>query len=220
MMIKPVWWAIGALSAFALVPGVASADSPAVTLTTPGEFYDSADYTIGFEFTVSSPQSIEALGVYDDGGAALPTNASVGLWNSSGDLLASATVPASGGVLIGDFRYSNISAFSLTPGTDYIVGAYLGGSGVATSLGTGQGGTGSYSPLITVVEDQFITSSTLSFPSSTDGHAGGVWLGANFELASAVPEPSTWALMLLGFAGLSFAAYRRSKKSRTGFAIA
>ena len=28
---------------------------------------------------------------------------------------------------------------------------------------------------------------------------------------SAVPEPSTWALMLLGFAGIAFAGYRRSR---------
>ena len=27
-----------------------------------------------------------------------------------------------------------------------------------------------------------------------------------------VPEPSTWAMMLLGFAGLGFAGYRRAKK--------
>ncbi len=27
-----------------------------------------------------------------------------------------------------------------------------------------------------------------------------------------VPEPSTWAMMLLGFAGLSFAGYRASSK--------
>jgi hypothetical protein len=29
-----------------------------------------------------------------------------------------------------------------------------------------------------------------------------------------VPEPSTWALMLLGFAGLGFAGYRKVRKSR------
>jgi PEP-CTERM motif len=29
--------------------------------------------------------------------------------------------------------------------------------------------------------------------------------------ATAVPEPSTWALLLLGFAGLGYAAFRRSK---------
>jgi len=31
--------------------------------------------------------------------------------------------------------------------------------------------------------------------------------------ASAVPEPSTWAMMILGFAGLGFLTYRRSRKS-------
>jgi hypothetical protein len=30
--------------------------------------------------------------------------------------------------------------------------------------------------------------------------------------ASAVPEPSTWAMMLLGFAGLGFAAYRSRQR--------
>jgi PEP-CTERM motif len=29
---------------------------------------------------------------------------------------------------------------------------------------------------------------------------------------SAVPEPSTWAMMLLGFAGIGLMAYRRTSK--------
>jgi PEP-CTERM motif-containing protein len=28
-------------------------------------------------------------------------------------------------------------------------------------------------------------------------------------IADAVPEPATWALLLIGFAGIGFAAYRR-----------
>ena len=31
-----------------------------------------------------------------------------------------------------------------------------------------------------------------------------------------IPEPSTWAMMLLGFAGLGFAGYRASRKSENG----
>jgi len=31
-------------------------------------------------------------------------------------------------------------------------------------------------------------------------------------LATRVPEPATWTMMLAGFAGLSFVAYRRSRK--------
>jgi hypothetical protein len=37
---------------------------------------------------------------------------------------------------------------------------------------------------------------------------------AAFSLTGAVvPEPSTWAMMLLGFAGLGFAGYRRARKA-------
>jgi hypothetical protein len=37
-------------------------------------------------------------------------------------------------------------------------------------------------------------------------------------IASAVPEPSTWAMMILGFAGVGFMAYR--KKSKPTFRLA
>jgi hypothetical protein len=41
---------------------------------------------------------------------------------------------------------------------------------------------------------------------------GGSAFNAAFSLTgSAVPEPSTWAMMLLGFAGLGFAGHRRAK---------
>ena len=33
-------------------------------------------------------------------------------------------------------------------------------------------------------------------------------------MGSSVPEPSTWAMMALGFAGLGYAAFRRRAKAR------
>ena len=33
------------------------------------------------------------------------------------------------------------------------------------------------------------------------------------SIESGVPEPSTWAMMILGFAGIGFMAYRRKSKS-------
>jgi hypothetical protein len=33
-----------------------------------------------------------------------------------------------------------------------------------------------------------------------------------FALTATVPEPSTWAMMMLGFAGLGFMTYRRKSK--------
>jgi hypothetical protein len=37
--------------------------------------------------------------------------------------------------------------------------------------------------------------------------------GIDFAVGGAVPEPSTWAMMLLGFAGLGYAGYRTSQKA-------
>ena len=36
--------------------------------------------------------------------------------------------------------------------------------------------------------------------------------GTVTDVASAVPEPSTWAMVLLGFAGVGFMSYRRKSK--------
>jgi hypothetical protein len=40
------------------------------------------------------------------------------------------------------------------------------------------------------------------------------------SVSSAVPEPSTWAMMILGFAGIGFAAYRQAKKNSLDFSAA
>jgi hypothetical protein len=45
---------------------------------------------------------------------------------------------------------------------------------------------------------------TAAFSSSTNSF--------EFSLGSAIPEPSTWAMMTLGFAGLGYAAFRRNSK--------
>jgi hypothetical protein len=44
------------------------------------------------------------------------------------------------------------------------------------------------------------------------------WDNLSYQVA-AVPEPSTWAMMILGFAGVGFMAYRRSRKDQ-GLALA
>jgi unsaturated chondroitin disaccharide hydrolase len=55
--------------------------------------------------------------------------------------------------------------------------------------------------------DYYFTEALLRLQNVLDGKPG--WL-----LYSRVPEPSTWAMMLLGFAGLGFAGYRRAKAGR------
>ena len=38
--------------------------------------------------------------------------------------------------------------------------------------------------------------------------------------STAIPEPSTWAMMMLGFAGLGFAGYRKAKGRHVGLSVA
>jgi hypothetical protein len=38
-------------------------------------------------------------------------------------------------------------------------------------------------------------------------------ISVSYQVTTAVPEPSTWAMLLLGFAGVGFVAYRRKSKS-------
>ena len=51
------------------------------------------------------------------------------------------------------------------------------------------------------------TFNTLTFTDLSES-----WHGLTVGIASAVPEPSTWAMLLLGFAGIGFMAYRRKSK--------
>lgn len=50
----------------------------------------------------------------------------------------------------------------------------------------------------------------LALTGTTAAPAPGVTYAGTISVASAVPEPATWAMMLVGFAGLGFAARRKS----------
>ena len=61
---------------------------------------------------------------------------------------------------------------------------------------------------------------TLNFVANVDGFffgadllgpSGGTGSVAGDTIVAGVPEPSTWAMMILGFAGIGFMAYRRRK---------
>jgi hypothetical protein len=64
---------------------------------------------------------------------------------------------------------------------------------VAGACGTGSWGISQVNPV-----DPSVTYENLDY--------------AVFNVASAVPEPSTWAMMILGFAGIGFMAYRRKSR--------
>jgi hypothetical protein len=61
--------------------------------------------------------------------------------------------------------------------------------------------------------NEWVTITDLAPFTTVDFHAAGK-NAFEFSLNAGVPEPSTWAMMALGFAGLGYAAFRRNAKVR------
>jgi probable HAF family extracellular repeat protein len=67
--------------------------------------------------------------------------------------------------------------------------------------------------VFTALDDPSATAGTFAEGINNIGQSVGYYedsSGPHGFLANAVPELSTWAMMLIGFAGVGFAAYRRS----------
>jgi PEP-CTERM motif len=52
---------------------------------------------------------------------------------------------------------------------------------------------------------------TTTIDPSSSGIPGDGGVAGTLTIAAAVPEPSTWAMMILGFCGVGFMAYRRKQ---------
>jgi uncharacterized protein (TIGR03118 family) len=102
-----------------------------------------------------------------------------------------------GDLLVGNFGNGMINAYNATTGA--FVGALDGSDGSplvidglwGLTVGNGSAAGGSLN--------------TLFFTAGPNGESDGLFGSL------AVPEPSTWAMLLLGFGALGFAAYRRTK---------
>ena len=192
----------------AAAPAQAGVITPAVQYTTVTNDSDSRSFTLGYSFSLSGPVTVNALGVWDDG---FGNSHQVGIWNSSGVLVASTTVLGTD-TQLGGFRWDTIADTALGAG-QYTIGAqvYEGGAGYNfPSLATGLTSI----PQFTWITDEQLLASGLNLPtSSTNGSYGadGI-LAANFSVTSSVtvPEPFTLSLFGTGLAGA--AALRRRKK--------
>src|SRR3984957_10993264 len=101
----------------------------------------------------------------------------------------------------------NINSFSIT-----VDGYTLTGVDLATLYGAH--GTGSHGDPLA---NEWVTISGLG--PFTTAEFSSTRNAFEFSLGSPVPEPSTWAMMALGFAGLGYAAFRRNSTKSRALAI-
>jgi len=161
-------------------------------------------FTLGWSFTLSQPYIVDALGAFDSGGDGLADSHDIGLWDSSGNLLASVTdVTGIANPLVDGFRYASLSGgLTLAPGKYYIGATWL--SGADPFVFPGEVTAIAQLPGVNFNENQFAPGSSLTFPIfSESGEIA--YFGPNLNLQP-VPGP----LPILGAA----AAFGYSRKLR------
>jgi len=92
----------------------------------------------------------------------------------------------------------------LVPGDVLFTFNHVGGSQDSTTVSL-QNITG----LQTFTFNETNLTSVVFTPTTTTGH----FVQFDFVGVTAVPEPSTWAMMILGFFGVGFMAYRRRNRA-------
>jgi hypothetical protein len=116
---------LGLALAFLQATASTFAQTPSLTFDDGRQIGTVGNVDYGFEFTVNQSFTIGSLGVFDLGLDGLVESHLVGLFATSGTLLASTTVPAgTAAPLINQFRYSAITPLTLAAGLNYRIGVY------------------------------------------------------------------------------------------------
>jgi hypothetical protein len=178
---------------------------PAVTYTSTSTLFDSRAFTLGYEFTLSSTVTVDALGYWVDGNG---DDHDVGIWDSTGTLLASTTVLSTDPV-VSDFAWDPISDLILGPGT-YTIGGQLNQTVSGNDFPADAEGISTI-PGFTWVADEQVEGPGLVFPTeSTGGYGNDGILTVDFSVTSSgsVPDGAS-TLELVGGAIFALGAIRR-----------
>lgn len=166
------------------------------------------DGTIGMQFTVSAATSsftglsVTALGFQDADGDGLLSAHTVGIWNSIGTLIASASISAgTGATLDANYRYVNlVTPVLLLAGQTYTIGARVFNGGDAWTDSNEQANF-TLSSYVTANADLRNGVANFSRPTTDGGGDNLRWAPANMQF-TAVPEPSAALLGGLGLLAL------------------
>jgi len=190
---------LAALALFFASPAHSADLTPSFTPTGGWEWDGDGPWTLGYTFRADEEMIVSALGAYDFGQDGFTISHQIGLWDAGGTLLASTVVEGSD-ALVDRFRYSDIAHVRLAAGGTYMLGAADYGFGDGYLLDASVASA----PGVTYLNSNYLEGFGLQRPTKL-GAPGG-YFGPNMiansaaSMTGAVPEPSTWAMMLIGFA--------------------
>lgn len=177
--------------------------SQVVDVVSSSSFIRGTWANFGYQFTTNVPVRVDALGLLDWGANGLVDQHPVGLWDGNGTMLAQAIVdnasaasPAANPAHA--WRYTDIAAIVLTPGT-YKLGAFYPTNQDPFALnGPNDPGVMIFAPEVTYVQSYVTTGGTEFFtePNTSTGFNPG-FFGPNARF-TAVPEPATLGLLMIG----------------------
>lgn len=155
---------------------------------------------VGYRFTADETGFITHLGIVNDPvDDVLDSKHMVGLWNSSGDLIVSTTVDATGDFIDG-FYYESVAATAITAGEQYTLGALY----TATDSDSYVSGATLDLMHISNTVAVFPSEGSLGFVFPANESAGNPGrLGPNAIFTTEViPEPGTFGLLALACLGM------------------
>ena len=118
-----------------------------------------------------------------------------------------------GGVYATEWSNGSVIYLDNPPGSNNGVANGINDAGQVVGYSEGPGGVGTYA--IEWINGSLINLGALTSSTTSEAYginsAGQVVGWSVLVLPPSIPEPSTWAMMLFGFAGLALASYRRAK---------
>ena len=200
--------------AISFLSTVAKADTLGVDFNSPPDSVGPSEWNLGYSFTVVNAVTVTGLADFDNSSLDnLSQDQQVGLWDSLGNLLASAYVGADqGSTQQGYWGVTAITGVTLIAGDTYTVGAQ---GGMDYNFDTPL----AVNPNISNLTDEYTTignnsNSPLVEPTSADGQST-AYLGGNVLLSSttSTPEPASFILLAPALGGLFMLRKRISQTS-------
>ena len=178
---------------------------------------------VGLDFAVNSPIVITALGAFDAGAKQFNTDVIVGIYNLTTSSFVSPLVNFNGSTATSGnaYAFKSVGPFTLDPG-NYSVYAY--GFGDNNHIYNSAIANPNNPALTSIVFDNLGGALTNGFgryggmdPKNviTVGYSSefgaGSFVATAVTAVTAVPEPATWAMMLMGFGMIGVGVRRRRK---------